>query len=252
MAVEAPMTEKHTLIVRRVLFWLVITTLIAIAGLAWWWLALIKLGHTIAPEVIITGIDRGETVVLLLAIMCSCFPAAMWAGGQPLKRAELEHAFRVKMDDVVRAYYAAHAADRSGVFKLTGEFDAMRERMEWLSDHPELQALTPDLRLLGAQMSIVTRDLARRYSDEVVQEVDDLLTHSERDCDQFEEQVNRSLEAQAAIRTRVQKLDLRYATAYSQDSAVTEAIEQELEPLGLKLDKSSGSNVLTLKQNPSE
>lgn len=70
------------------------------------------------------------------------------------------HSFAVCVDDVAQACCQAHAADRTGVFALSGEFESMRVRMEHLRQHPDFQHLEPELRQLAAQMSLEARDLA--------------------------------------------------------------------------------------------
>lgn len=88
-----------------------------------------------------------------------------------LRMARLERShrsFAMGMEDVSHAYRMAHAADRAGVFALSGEFDAMRARLEHLRQHPDLAHLEPELLQLAAQMSHETRDLARAYSDDKV------------------------------------------------------------------------------------
>ena len=37
--------------------------------------------------------------------------------------------FQLNMEDVAKAYYYCHAADRSGVFEMSSEFDSVRERL---------------------------------------------------------------------------------------------------------------------------
>lgn len=86
-----------------------------------------------------------------------------------MARLERSHRnFAMGMDDVAQAYRVAHAADRAGVFALSGEFETMRVRLEHLRQHPDLAHLEPELLQLAAQMSVATRDLARAYSDEKV------------------------------------------------------------------------------------
>lgn len=84
-------------------------------------------------------------------------------------RLERSHrSFAVGMEDVTRAYRIAHAADRTGVFALSGEFESMRARFDHLRQHPDLGALEPELLHLAAEMSFLSRDLARTYSDDKV------------------------------------------------------------------------------------
>ncbi len=86
-----------------------------------------------------------------------------------MTRLERSHrSFAMGMEDVSHAYRMAHAADRAGVFALSGEFDTMRTRLEHLRHHPDLAHLEPELLQLAAQMSHETRDLARAYSDDKV------------------------------------------------------------------------------------
>lgn len=76
--------------------------------------------------------------------------------------------FRLSMEDVARAYHVCHTADRSGVFTMSSEFDALRERLSYLRDHPDLDSLEPQFLVLAAQMSHQSRELADIYNDEKV------------------------------------------------------------------------------------
>ena len=99
-------------------------------------------------------------LTLLLLMMTLYLPA-----NTRMARLERSHrSFAIGMQDVAQAYRHAHASDRAGVFALSGEFDAMRARMEHLRAHPDFQHLEPELLQLAAQMSLETRDLARAYS----------------------------------------------------------------------------------------
>lgn len=119
-----------------------------------------------------------------------------------LRMARLERShrsFAMGMEDVSHAYRMAHAADRTGVFALSSEFDSMRARMEQLRAHPDFQHLEPELLQLAAQMSQETRDLARAYSDdkvnraktflkqrqEEIHALTDRLTLARRTCDEL-------------------------------------------------------------------
>ena len=81
-------------------------------------------------------------------------------------RLERSHrSFAVGIEDVARAYRVAHAAARTEVFALSGEFESMRARVEHLRQHPNLDHLEPELLNLAAQMSFLSRDLAQTCSD---------------------------------------------------------------------------------------
>jgi len=241
------MQAKTILVVRRILFWTTVAISATVTGLVWWYYIMTKLNSTLAPEVIILGIDRGETVVLLLAILCSCIPIAMWTGGQPLQAAEIERSFCISMDHVTRAYTISHQEDRTGRFTLSSQFDAMRERMGVLLQHPDLEALTPDLRVVAAQMSVVSRDLAQRYSDQTVKDAYALIDQCERDCERLEKLITVGLKAEVGIREQARRVDIRLATANSQLQSIVEAIDRELEPLNLSLNQDQLSSVVNMK-----
>ncbi len=113
----------------------------------------------------------------LLGLMGLYLPA-----NSRMARLECSHrSFAMGMQDVAHAYRQAHAADRAGVFALSGEFDAMRARMEHLRDHPDFQHLEPELLQMAAQMSVETRDLARAYSDEKVNRAKSFLKQRQED-----------------------------------------------------------------------
>lgn len=98
--------------------------------------------------------------------------------------------FQMDQKDVAAAYHAIHAADRAGLFTLSGEFDAMRERMDWLRKHPDLDALEPELLQLAAQMSLQSRDLARIYSDEKVARAREFLRARQHEVETTQERLH--------------------------------------------------------------
>ena len=83
--------------------------------------------------------------------------------------------FSVGMNDVARAYAAVHAADRGQTFRISSEFDAVRERLAYLRDHPDLSALEPAVLEIAAQMSHISKELAEVYSDDRVARVRNFL-----------------------------------------------------------------------------
>ena len=69
-------------------------------------------------------------------------------------------AFEVNMDDVTRAYRAAHMADRAETFQMRREFDAVRERYQYLKDQPDMAEIDAELLTMAAQMSAQSSELA--------------------------------------------------------------------------------------------
>lgn len=111
-----------------------------------------------------SGIWVQIALTTLLCLICLFLPA-----NARMARLERSHrSFAMGLEDVAHAYRLAHAADRAGVFALSGEFESMRARLAHLRNHPDLGQLEPELLQLAALMSFQTRDLARTYSDDRV------------------------------------------------------------------------------------
>ena len=128
-------------------------------------------------------VQVGLTVFLLG--LCFFLPA-----NARMMRLERSHrAFNVAMEDVTRAYVAAHQADRKDAFALSSEFDAMRERILHLREHPDLGQLEPELLELAAQMSFESRDLARIYSDEKVNRAKAFLKQRQEEAEAMKDRI---------------------------------------------------------------
>jgi len=108
-----------------------------------------------------------------------------------MRQLELAHRdFTISMEDVARAYHAAHAADREGAFRLRSEFDSMRERIAHLRTHPELDTLEPALLEVAAQMSFEARELAEIYSDERVARAREFLIQRQGELDAHQDRIS--------------------------------------------------------------
>ncbi len=97
--------------------------------------------------------------------------------------------FSLNMQDIVEAYQIAHAADRSGVFALASEFDAVKERMAFLRDHPDLQALEPEILETAAQMSQISHELAETYGNERVERARTFLKQRQEEVELFQQRI---------------------------------------------------------------
>jgi hypothetical protein len=140
--------------------------------------------------------------------------------------------FRINMDDVARAYHLCHTADRAGVFTLSSEFDAVRERLAFLRDHPDMAELETDLLTVAAQMSQQARRLADVYSDEKVARAKDFLRQRQAEA---ETQQARIVEAQHTcreIRKWAQQVDLEESIVASQLARLDDELQSVLPALG--------------------
>ena len=159
-ALSYAQTLAHGLLVLLTLAALAASGLAAFGQLPWLDLAL-RYGAMDLPQ---SGMWAQLSLTALLCLICLFLPA-----NARMARLERSHrSFAMGLDDVAHAYRLAHAADRAGVFALSGEFESMRARLAHLRNHPDLGQLEPELLQLAAQMSFLTRDLARTYSDDRV------------------------------------------------------------------------------------
>lgn len=112
------------------------------------------------------------------------------------------------MEDVTRAYMASHAADRAGTFTLSYEFDAVRERIVYMRDHPELENLEPEVLEVAAQMSASARDLAAVYSDEKVARAKTFLQQRHGEIEKQQDRIIRAHHSIAELRQWSQQVEV--------------------------------------------
>ncbi|MCZ4351286.1 DNA repair protein [Roseovarius aestuarii] len=138
-------------------------------------------------------------------------------GSFRVMRLETSHRqFMINMEDVARAYSLAHNADRAGLFQTHSEFDAVRERLAHLREHPDLQGLEPEVLEVAAQMSRISDDLARTYSDERVARARAFLTQRQEEIALFEQRLDAAKLIHGEMRHWLRQLELDEAVAQSQ------------------------------------
>lgn len=193
---------------------LVAASLAAALGLLPWPQIALFFGGQAVPQ---AGMWLQIGLTLVLIMMTFYLPA-----NTRMARLERSHrSFAIGMSDVSHAYRVAHASDRAGVFALSGEFDAMRARMEHLRAHPDFAHLEPELLQLAAQMSLETRELARAYSDdkvaraktflkqrqEEVQALTDRLVLARRTCDELRRWLTDIEADERSAQTQIKRLE---------------------------------------------
>ena len=136
--------------------------------------------------------------------------------------------FHLNMRDVAQAYAAAHRADREGVFTLPSEFDSIRERIAFLRDHPDLGDLEPSILEVAAQMSHVSRDLARIYSDSNVMRARDFLIARQQEIEDFNRRLDQAKALATEIRMWHDRVELDEAVAEAQLVRLCEELERVL------------------------
>jgi chromosome segregation ATPase len=156
--------------------------------------------------------------------------------------------FRLSMADVTEAYRLAHSADRAGVFALSGEFDAMRERLHHLRRHPDLAALEPDLLEVAAQMSLASRDLARTYAEEKVTRAKEFLKARQQEAAAFQDRLTMATYACSELKRWLQDIEADETVAAKQLERLERDLREILPTLGY--DFEDQANVVQMPAKP--
>ncbi|WP_241462606.1 DNA repair protein [Tateyamaria sp. ANG-S1] len=139
--------------------------------------------------------------------------------------------FSVRVDDITRAYHAAHHADRDGVFNLGDAFESTRDRLAYLRDHPDLGMLEPELLELAAKMSHISRDLAEAYSTERVERARSFLKQRQFEIAQFNDRLEQAKAIHGEFSTWINRLDLEENVARAHLERLLDEMERLLPEL---------------------
>ncbi|KIN64740.1 putative repair protein [Sulfitobacter noctilucicola] len=156
-------------------------------------------------------------------------------GNRRIMQLENSHrAFSIGMDDVARAYAAVHAADRAETFRLSSEFDAVRERLAYLRDHPDLSTLEPSLLEVAAQMSHISRELAQVYSDEKISRARNFLKERQQEVALFNERLDQAKGITTDLKHWVHEVELEESVAVAQLERLRAEMQEILPELGME------------------
>lgn len=191
--------------------------------------------------------EAGMWLQLLLALLALALLFYLPAHGRVARLERSHRSFRIGLEDVTRAYHAAHAADRAGSFTLSAEYDAMRERMEHLRRHPDLGHLEPELLDLAAQMSHASRDLARVYSDEKVARAKAFLQQRQQETEVFRERMAAARQTCDALKALLQDVEADERQAAAQFRRLEADLREILPALGYDVEDTREANVLPLR-----
>ena len=170
-----------------------------------------------------------QIAVTVLAVLLCVYLPANWR----ILRLETSHRrFEIGMRDVARAYAVAHAGDRQELFNLSSEFDAVRERLAYLRDHPDLESLEPALLEVAAQMSHISRELADVYSDEKVARARAFLTQRQQEVELFNARLDRAKQVCQELRHWAHQVELEESVAVSQLNRLRDDLRALLPELG--------------------
>ena len=188
------------------------------------------------------------TQIVLTVILASLF-FFMPSAGRIMSLERSHRNFKLSMEDVARAYHLCHTADRSGIFTMSSEFDAVRERLSYLRDHPDLDSLEPAVLELAAQMSHQSRELSDIYSDEKVARAKTFLKQRQEEAERQQTLIVEAHHSLRDIRKWSQQVELEESVVASQLSQLEEQLEATLPSLGYTLGKES-AEIVPLPQKP--
>lgn len=218
---------------------LTLASLAAAVGWIGWPQIALRLGDADVPN---AGMWLQVGLTGLMLALCFFLPA-----NARMARLERTHrTFNLGMEDITRAYRAAHAADRAGVFALSSEFDAMRARLEHLRQHPDLAHLEPELLQVAAQMSFETRDLARAYSDDKVARAKGFLQQRQEEVQTLTERLRLARQTCDELRGWLRDVEAEERSAQIQIKRLEADLRDILPSLGYDFEENREANVVAL------
>ena len=204
---------------------LIVVSVMAAFGQAPWLQFPVTIGDTVYPQ---AGQYAQIGLTALIVMLCFFLPSNM-----RIMRLETSHRrFSIGMQDVAQAYAMAHTADRDGLFQLSSEFDAVRERLAYLRDHPELESLEPALLEAAAQMSHISRELADVYADEKVSRAREFLRHRQQEVAQFNTRIDQAKQITSEMKHWLHEVELEESVAASQLQRLQDELREIMPELG--------------------
>ncbi|MBY5989069.1 DNA repair protein [Roseovarius atlanticus] len=162
-------------------------------------------------------------LTVLAVLLCFYLPA----NARVMALENSHRRFHMNMQDVTQAYAAAHAADRAGMFRIQSEFDAVRERLAYMREHPDLESLEPQIMEVAAQMSYISRELAEIYSDDKVDRARAFLKQRQQEVEQFNKRLDHAKAVGVRLKQWAQEVEMEESVAVSQ----LERLRDDLRPI---------------------
>ncbi|MEQ6203710.1 DNA repair protein [Sulfitobacter sp. HNIBRBA2951] len=204
-----------------------LTAATIMASLGFW--AWIEVPMNFAGEPVeAAGMYLQIAATVLAAGICFFLPA----NARIMQLENSHRRFSVSMDDVARAYGAVHAADRGRTFQLSSEFDAVRERLAYLRDHPDLSTLEPALLEAAAQMSHISRELAEVYSDDKILRARNFLKQRQEEINLFNDRLEQAKSISTEMKHWLHEVELEESVAAAQLARLSEEMNEILPQLG--------------------
>lgn len=200
---------------------LLVLTGLAVFGVLPWITLPLEWNGTAIPA---AGI-YAQVGLMVLALGICFFLPSHWR----MMRLEDSHRrFELGIDDIARAYHAAHAADRDGLFRTHDAFQDMHDRMMYMRDHPDFGTLEPELLELAAKMSHISRDLAEAYSDDRVQRARSFLKERQFEVDRFNDRLAHAKAIHSEFSNWITRIELDENVARTQMERLLDELETML------------------------
>jgi hypothetical protein len=219
---------------------MVVVTLMSALGVLPWLQIDARLGTARIP-------GFGPAVQVLFTLFCVSLLSFLPSSARVLKLERAHRDFSLTLEDVERAYRAAHAQDRADAFTLSDEFSAVRERLAFLKKHPDLAHLEPEILEIAAQMSYLSRDLALVYSDEAVARAKSFLAQRQAEAGKHHDAIRAAAATAQELRLWLEDVEAEEREARRMITRLEGDLKEVLPRLGLRVDAGEGK-VLSLSQ----
>ncbi|WP_037315945.1 hypothetical protein [Ruegeria halocynthiae] len=189
-----------------------------------------------------TVIDAGMYIQIALTALVLMLAFYLPANARMMALENAHRKFALNMHDISTAYQVAHAADRGDTFLMSSEFDAVKERMAFLRQHPNLQSLEPEILELAAQMSQISQELAETYGDTRVARARSFLQQRQEEIELFQQRIEEAQVIQHELRQWTQDVEMEETIAKSQLTRLRDELFELLPELSAQLQSPPGDS----------
>ncbi|MFY2824955.1 DNA repair protein [Ruegeria sp. MALMAid1280] len=182
-----------------------------------------------------TVTDAGMYVQIGLTVLILMLAFYLPANARMMALENNHRKFALNMHDISSAYQMAHAADREGLFMMSSEFDAVKERMAFLRQHPDLQTLEPEILELAAQMSQISHELAETYGNAKISRARMFLQQRQEEIEQFQKRIEEAQVIQNELRQWTHDVEMEESIAKSQLARLRDELFELLPELSAQL-----------------
>lgn len=217
---------------------MVALTFLSMLGVLPWLEIEARLGSAVIPSF-------GPAVQVIFTLFCVALLCFLPASARVLKLERSHRTFALTLEDLERAYRAAHAADRAGAFTLSQEFNAVQERLAFLRRHPSLANLEPEILDSAAQMSYLSRDLAEVYSDDAVHRARAFLAQRQQEAEQYQTRLDSAVTVTQELKAWMAALDKGDAEAQRKVDGLARDLSAMLPRMGISVE-TAGAKVVPL------